>query len=126
MPKVGDKITVLVNGSLVHCVLEKRVEPMNDVWNVSTHETYSHREMVALATDLKGITWCRGWSGKAVDALRAATALADPPRKNGMVAGFVAAYNKLNPQQKLALTTAASALVASALGYSAKPTAHKT
>lgn len=43
----------------------------------------------------EGSDWCRGWKGRAVDALRAAAALAEPPRKNGMLAGFLATYGRL-------------------------------
>lgn len=61
-----------------------------------------------LIPDREGVIWCRGWRGKAVDALQAAHAMAGPPpQKNGMLHGFLSAYGQLPSLVQEALLGAA-------------------
>lgn len=80
-----------------------------------------------LIEDEEGSSWCRGWRGQAVDALRAVQALATTPSDSPlsdvarMLNSAYRRYQKLPAHQKAALATGA-VLIAEALVTLAEPT----
>jgi hypothetical protein len=72
MPRIGSAITIFWRGQFEFDKLGASSRGRNRVWVAQRH----HFDSVLIRPEDEGITWARGHEGKAVDALRVASALA--------------------------------------------------
>jgi hypothetical protein len=129
--KVGQRVTVV--GKATREIMRATVYAMQPppggrervavqvLGSVEFRHEFEHEE---------GITWARGWRGKAVDALRAYVALTDTGRARSslldLVAGLGRRYAALPPGQKLLAVGAATVAAEIAISTLAVPLARKT
>jgi hypothetical protein len=134
--KVGQRVTVVgkASGKIVHATFYGvRPAPDGGMRMEVLVQVLGTVEVRREFESEEGITWARGWRGKAVDALRAYIALNEvqsPPDLGLFSAGVIGSFMRktydrfvaLSPEQQAAVAAAGVAAI-SAL---AKPLARKT